>query len=128
MRHSPDSSDNKLSYQLYTCHIFFSPSLEEGRRLLRGRNGEVDTKSEISFAAEVETMTKDEVKFTFGFPSFIYARMIARVHMIGCARVCMSVFACVLSILRACLLALTDLCALGYIFPCPIPSDDGSFA
>ena len=57
---------------------FFPHSLEEGRRLLRGRNGEVDTKSEISFAAEVETMTKDEVKFTFDFPSFIYARMIAR--------------------------------------------------
>jgi len=36
-------------------------SLEEGRRLLRGRNSENDTTSEVSFAAEVETMTKDEM-------------------------------------------------------------------
>lgn len=36
-------------------------SLEEGRRLIRGRNGDVDTTSEVSFAAEVETMTKDEM-------------------------------------------------------------------
>ena len=45
---------------------FSSPlSLEEGRRLIRGQNGDVDTTSEVSFAAEVETMTKDEVSATF---------------------------------------------------------------
>ena len=45
----------------------FSLSLEEGRRLLRGRNSENDTTSEVSFAAEVETMTKDEVSGQFSY-------------------------------------------------------------
>ena len=45
----------------------FPLSLEEGRRLLRGRNSENDTTSEVSFAAEVETMTKDEVSGQFSY-------------------------------------------------------------
>ena len=59
---SPSSHLSLFFFFSSSSPLFFPDlSLEEGRRLLRGRNGEVDTTSEISFAAEVETMTKDEV-------------------------------------------------------------------